>query len=403
MNVFSKVYCRLTQLVVNKMIAPLLGIKPPETIEGEGTVKEIAKYLKEKHFYRPFIVVSKSVSLSLPFKSLMEALEEEKYRPIVFSDVVPNPTFSCVLSAKMALMKGNCDSIIAFGGGSVIDAAKVTGALVANRTNKIEKLKGVLKVRKRFPMLIAIPSTAGTGSEATIAAVVVNEKTKDKFSITDPHLTPNLAVLDPDVLKTLPPKIISSTGMDALTHAVEAYIGRAKTKKTRSWSVQASRIILENLETFYLDPSNAVAREEMLKASYLAGAAFTRSYVGYVHALAHAIGGYYNVPHGLANAIILPKVLRHYGKSVYKSLARLSDASNLLPYGASASDKAEAYIAHIEKMNENMGIGTSFHGILKEEDLDALSKHAAKEANPLYPVPKEFSKKELKEILKELL
>lgn len=403
MNIFEKAYCRTYQFFLNKIGMPLIGIKNPPLIEGEGSIKEIASHLREKQFYRPFLLVSPNLLTSESYLALLKSFEENGYHPVSYSDVVPNPTFGCVLGAKAAFIKGNCDSIIALGGGSIMDTAKAVGALVANKIDNPEKLKGLLKVHKRFPMLIAIPTTAGTGSETTLAAVLVNEKTKDKFSINDPHVIPTLAVLDPMVLKTLPKNIIASTGMDALTHAVEAFIGKARTRKTKSYSIQASRLILENLEAFYSDPLSQEPREAMLKASYLAGAAFTRSYVGYVHALAHALGGFYNVPHGLANAILLPKLLRVYGKSVYKPLARLSDASGLLPYNASNKDKANAYIAHIEEMNAHMGIPKDFKGIIKEEDLDTLAKHAAKEANPLYPVPKELNEKELKNILKELL
>lgn len=402
MNIFEKAYCRTYQFILNKIGMPLLAIKNPPLIEGEGSIKQIASYLREKGFYRPFVLVSPNLLQSECYKSLSESLSESNYNPIFYSEIVPNPTFSCVLGAKAAFVKGNCDSIIALGGGSVMDTAKAVGAMVANKIENPEKLKGLLKVHKRFSMLIAIPSTAGTGSETTLAAVLVNEKTKDKFSINDPNIIPNLAVLDPIVLKTLPPHIIASTGMDALTHAVEAFIGKARTRKTKSYSIQASRLIFENLEAFYRDPLSQEPREAMLKASYLAGAAFTRSYVGYVHALAHALGGFYNVPHGLANAILLPKLLRVYGKSVYKPLARLSDASLLLPYDASIKEKADSYIAHIEEMNARMGIPKDFKGVIKEGDLGALAKHAAKEANPLYPVPKELSEKELKNILKEL-
>ena len=403
MNLFSVIFCRSYQFVLNKIAMPFLGIKNPPTFEGEGAIKEVGPYLKERHFYRPFVLTSKNLLEGEAYKNLLDSLSESGFHPLVYTDVVPNPTFSCVLSAKEAMQKGNCDSIIALGGGSVMDTAKVVGALVSNKLSDPLKLKGLLKVHKRFPMLIAIPTTAGTGSETTIAAVIVNEKTKDKFSVNDPRLIPELAVLDPIVLRTLPPSVAASTGMDALTHAVEAYIGKARTRKTKSYSVQASRLILENLEAFYQDPKNPEAGSSMLKASYLAGSAFTRSYVGYVHALAHSLGGFYGLPHGLANAILLPVVLRRYGKAVYKPLARLCDASSLLPYSASLKAKAEAYIAHIEGMNDRMGIPKDFKGILKEEDVPFLAAHAAKEANPLYPVPKEFSKGELSSLLKELL
>lgn len=402
MNLFEKFYCRSYQFILNKIAMPFLKIKPPLTLEGEGSITKVASYLKERHFFRPFIVVTKPLIENGSLIPFLDSLKREGYEPIIFSDVIPNPTFASVLSALEIAKKGNCDSIIAIGGGSAMDTAKAIGAMLANKVTNPASLKGLLKVHKRFPMLIAVPTTAGTGSETTIAAVLVNEKTHDKFSINDPRIMPSLAVLDSTFLRSLPAFVIATTGMDALTHAVEAYIGRARTKNTKSYSVQASRMIFENLAPFHKDPNNKEAREKMLKASYLAGAAFTRSYVGYVHALAHALGGTYNVPHGLANAILLPIVLRHYGKSVYKPLARLVDASSLLPYGESIKKKAEAYIAKIEEMNASFGIEKDFKGTLKEEDIPSLALHAAKEANPLYPVPKEMNAKELEAILREL-
>jgi alcohol dehydrogenase len=274
---------------------------------------QIPLLLKKKGFMRPLIVTDPGVySLGL-CQPLEDALKAANLSYEVYSKVVPNPTFDCILEAKALAEKSNCDSLIALGGGSSMDTAKAVGALLANPKASLPSLKGVLKVHKRYPLLIAIPTTAGTGSETTVAAVVVNPKTHEKFAINDPKLIPQVAVLDSSLLAKLPPKIISSTGMDALTHAVEAYIGHERTNKTKRYSLEAVRLIDENLFLFYQDPKNQKARSLMQRAAYLAGVSFTRSYVGYVHAIAHSLGGEYNVPHGLANAVILPHVLRHYG------------------------------------------------------------------------------------------
>ena len=182
-----------------------------------------------------------------------------------------------------------------------------------------------LSQSKKTPTSDAIPTTAGTGSETTLACVIVDSETRHKYVINDFPLIPRYAVLDPKVTLSLPPFITATTGMDALTHAVEAYIGNSTTVATKKESLMAVSLIFQNLETAYEDGSNIEARRNMLKASYYAGCAFTKSYVGYVHAVAHSLGGAYNVPHGLANAILLPFVLEAYGESIHKKLAHYAD------------------------------------------------------------------------------
>lgn len=404
MNVLEKCLCRLYQFGMNRIAFPFIGLKPATYMEGEGSLQSVPGFLKDRHYYRPFLVLySENAKKNPHIEKLLEGFKALSFDPVIYTAIVPNPTFASVMAAKAAYEKGNCDSIVVIGGGSAIDTCKALGAMVQNKLESPAPLKGLLKVRKRYPMLIAIPTTAGTGSETTLASVVVNETTHDKFSINDPKLVPTLAVLDSSLLESLPKPLIAGPGMDVLTHAVEAYIGHARTRQTASYSIIASRLVLENLPLFYADAHNQKAREKMMKASFLAGAAFTRSYVGYVHALAHALGGFYGLPHGQTNATLLPHVLRAYGKKAHKALARLADASKLTDPNLSLAEKAEAYIAHIEKMNATMGIPANFHGILKEEDIPALAKHAAKEGNPLYPVPKEMDENELAMILKEVL
>jgi len=249
--------------------------------------------------------------------------------------------------------------------------------------------------------MVAVPTTAGTGSETTVAAVIVDSDKGDKYAINDPMLIPRVAVLDPTLLVGLPKHISSSTGMDALTHAVEAFIGHSNTKKTYRYGIEATQMIFNYLEKSVEEPKNLEYREQMIIASYKAGVAFTRAYVGTVHSLAHAIGGKYNVPHGLANAILLPKVLRAYGKSAEKKLAKLADSVGIT--GETVHEKAIKFIEQIEQMNKNMGVTNTFGHLIKEEDLDFLVKHAYKETVPVYPVPRILSLEEMKEIYRELM
>jgi alcohol dehydrogenase len=393
MNFFRIAYCRCYQQTLN-LASHFLSFKEPELVEGEGASSKVPEVLLAKGFRHPLIVTDPGVySLGLA-KGLEEALKKAGISFEIFAEVVPNPTFACIYKGRDLAQKTAVDSLIAVGGGSSMDTAKAIGALLANPKKDLPALKGVLKVHKRFPLLIAIPTTAGTGSETTVAAVVVNEKTHEKFSINDPKLIPQVAVLDSSLLAKLPPKIISSTGMDALTHAVEAYIGKERTSKTKKYALEATRLIADNLYAFYQDPSNQKARLAMQKAAYLAGVAFTRSYVGYVHAIAHSLGGQYNVPHGLANAIILPHVLKVYGRKAEKPLAELAEAIGLKG-PSSRHEKAQAFIVWIEAMNAKMAIPSHFDHLIKPEDIPTLSQRADKEANPLYPVPKEFNQAEL--------
>lgn len=401
MNIFEKCYCRVYQCCIN-IATYFLSFKEPELVTGEGASAKIPELIQKKGYMRPLIVTDPGVyGLGLT-KALEDALTAAKMSYVLYKDVVANPTFDCILEAKAQAQKGNCDCIIAVGGGSSMDTAKSVGALLANPKASLAKLRGILKVHKRYPLLIAVPTTAGTGSEATVAAVVVNPKTHEKFAINDPKLIPQVAVFDSLLLAQLPPKIIASTGMDALTHAVEAFIGHERTAKTKRYAIEAVRLIDENLVSFYKDPKNGLARLSMQRASYLAGVAFTRSYVGYVHAIAHSLGGQYNVPHGLANAIILPHVLRRYGAKADKPLARLSEALTLTKPSASRHDKALAFIEWVERMNTMMQIPATFDHVIKKEDIPTLAKRAAREANPLYPVPKEFNAKELESFYLEI-
>lgn len=380
-----------------------LGIKEPKTLIGEGSLKKAPEVLKEKGLSRPLVVTDNGIhSLGL-LNPLFEALNAEKLEFAYFHDVVANPTIKNVEDGLKIYKENNCDSIIAVGGGSAMDAAKMIGARAVRPKKTVEKMKGILKVGKALPFLIAVPTTAGTGSETTLAAVIVNQDTHHKYACNDPHLIPKLAILDPTLLVGLPPKITSTTGMDALTHAVEAFIGHANTRKTKVSAILAVKLINNNLYDSYKDGKNLQLRANMQKAAFLAGVAFTRAYVGYVHAIAHSLGGKYNVPHGLANAIILPYVLEAFGKKAHKRLAHLSDMLSLCELSASNEEKTNKFIGWIRQMNKSMDIPEKFDIEYVEEDVNEMIEHAIKEGNPLYPVPKEFKKEDFKKIYRTIL
>lgn len=396
MNIFERIYCRTYQFILNKIAMPLVKFPSQELFKGNSSLLNMGKYLKEKGYKRPFLLISKSVLSSSYGEKIISSLKENVDEIYIYSKVEQNPEFGNILEAKKEALSFKNDSIIAIGGGSVIDEAKALGALLANKKKDLYSFKGLLKVRKRYPMLIVAPSTCGSGSEATIASVITSKENKDKFAINSPKILPNVVYLDDELLRSLPQRIIANTGMDALTHAVEAYVGNALTKETRAYAEEAISLISKSLYSFYLDQNNAEARKNMLEASYLAGKAFTRSYVGYVHAIAHSLGGYYNLPHGYANAVILPLILTKYGKSASKKLSYLAELIKLKGEGS------KAFIEYIKELNQKMGIGEKFVSVIETKDIPSLAKHATKEANPLYPVPKEFDRFELEEIIKEL-
>lgn len=376
--------------------------RTPKVISGKGSFSELPKTIKESGMDSVLIVTDKGLmSLNL-LDPLFEALKNEDVSYTLFDEVVPNPTIHNVEAALKAYNEGGCEAIIAVGGGSPMDLAKAVGARVAKPNKSLQKMGGVLKIMKKTPPLYAVPTTSGTGSETTLAAVITDSDKNFKYAINDPSLIPDVAVLDPLLTVKLPPHITSTTGMDALCHAVEAYIGRANTRKTKKSAEQAILLIKDNLITAYEDGNDLVARENMQQASFLAGVAFTRAYVGYVHAIAHSLGGKYHIPHGLANAVLMPYVFEAYGKKGWKKFAELSDLIGISEENDTVEQKATRFIDWIKAMNKTMNIPNGFSEI-REEDIDEMASHAIAEGNPLYPVPKIFSKDEFKAIYKKVM
>ena len=394
MNIFKKFYCRTYQTIF-KWIMPLLPYREPVLLKDN---LELVEVLKSKNVSSVLLVTDSGlVKLGLT-DALQKEIKKAKIKLSIYDGVVPNPTTDNVEEAVEIYKKNNCQAIIAFGGGSPMDCAKATGAKIAKPKKSLSKMKGVLKVGKKIPLLIAVPTTAGTGSETTLAAVITDSKTRHKYAINDFPLIPSYALLDPKLTIGLPKHITSTTGMDALTHAIEAYIGGSTTKRTRHASLYAIKLIFENLTKAYEEPENLQARKNMLEAAYYAGIAFTRSYVGYVHAIAHSLGGKYNTPHGLANAVILPYVLKSYGKSIYEYLYEIGKHANLFNKDiTSLEEGAKIVIQKIEELNKKLNIPNNIDAI-KLEDIKELARTAEKEANPLYPVPVLYTAEQLEKI-----
>lgn len=397
MNCFKKFYCRIYQGAF-RLALPFLPYREPQLLMNNN---ELVEVLKENNKKSVLLVTDKGIRGLGLTKNLESVITDNNIKLAIFDDVVPNPTTKNVDDCLKIYKENNCEALIALGGGSVMDCAKATGALVSNPKKTLKQMKGVLKVGKKLPLLIAVPTTAGTGSETTLAAVITDAETRHKYAINDFPLIPRYAMLDANLTVGLPKHITATTGMDALTHAVEAFIGRNTTKKTREASKFAVKIIFENILEVYSNPTNLVARENMLKAAYYAGVAFTKSYVGYVHAIAHSLGGKYNVAHGLANAVIMPYVLKKFGKKIHKKLWELGVYAGLFDSNTSYEDGAKKFIEKIEELNSQMNIPNTILEI-EEKDISELAKTADHEANPLYPVPVLYNAKELEEIYKQV-
>ena len=386
----KSIYCRVFQAAF-RMALPVLPYREPEII---NSCKELGKVLKKEKATSVLVVTDKGIVDNGLLTPVEEVLKSAKIPFVVYDETLPNPTVINVEDALKLYHKNKCNAIIAIGGGSAMDCAKAVGVRVTYPKRTVNQLGGKLKAWRKLPTFIAIPTTAGTGSETTLAAMITDSETHHKYAIMSFPLIPHYAVLDATLTYSLPPHLTATTGMDALTHAVEAYIGRSTTKETRRLALEATKLVFENVYIAYSDGKNNTARENMLHAAYKAGIAFSKSYVGYIHALAHALGGLYRTPHGLANTVIMPYVLEAYGKSVYKKLYKLGLNAGICNENDSYEIGAKKFIDAIKKLNSDMGISNKIEGI-KKKDILALSKHAEKEANPLYPVPKLMTRKEL--------
>ena len=390
MFVLKKIWCRAFQMAF-RTVLPILPYREPNIVSSCDGLDIV---FKKENTKSVLIVTDAGIVKNGIVAKAEESLIKCNVKYTIYDKTQPNPTVENVEEALKIFYDNACDTIIAIGGGSAMDCAKGVGARVAYPKKELNKMAGVLKVLRKIPTFIAVPTTAGTGSETTLAAVITDSKTHHKYAIMSFPLIPHYAVLDAKLTYSLPPHLTSTTGMDALTHAVESYIGRSTTKKTRALALEATKLVFENVEKAYLDGHNHEARENMLHAAYKAGIAFSMSYVGYVHAVAHSLGGKYAIPHGLANAVIMPYVLEGYGKSAYVKLFELGVAAGVSSEEDSYEAGAKKFIEAVKGLNARMNIPAVLSGI-KKEDIPEMARHAEKEANPLYPVPKLMTEKEL--------
>lgn len=388
-------YCRTFQAVM-KLANYALPYRTPQIIAGENSIQQLENLLLSKG-YTSFFLVSDPVIEQL---GLAKDLYQTKLQVSSFSDVAPNPTSQNVEDGFAHYLPIKGAPIVAIGGGSAIDCAKAIAAKAVHPHKTVRQLQGILKIHRKTPLFIAIPTTAGTGSETTLAAVITDSNTHHKASITDPSIMPSVAVLNPKLTLGLPPHITATTGMDALCHAVEAYTNQTyNTPLENQMAKEAVQLIYQYLYQAYLHGDDLDVRAKMQRAAFCAGRAFTRGGVGYVHAVGHTLGGLYGVPHGLAMSIILPHVLRQYGRAVSSRLAELAKVCGM--QGESEAALAENFIAWIEQMKEQMSIPRGVD-MIQDKDVGQIIQWAMAEANPLYPTPVVWLKKDFEQLVQTL-
>ena len=384
------------------LVTRFIPIPQPTLLVGPGSSGRLGQAIAGFGHSKILIVTDAIISKLGLLKNLTDALTEGGARYVVFDEITPDAPIPLIEKAIDFYKEHDCDAIVAFGGGSSMDASKAIAVSIANPGKPLRQLAGYLKGLRSPVKIYAVPTTAGTGSEVTVAAVISDPEKHRKMVIVDPRMVPKMAALDPALMTGLPPSITAATGIDALTHAVEAFVGNWKTPYSDGMALSAVGLIFENLRTAYREGGNLQAREKMSLASTYAGFAFTRANVGYVHAIAHQFGGRYHTPHGLANAIMLPHVLRFSAPAITDKLAQLAVRAKLGTEGDEPETLANRFLDAVEALNRDLGIPETL-AALREEDISDLARAAQHEAMTGYPVPRYMTQEECEAMIRKVL
>lgn len=353
---------------------------PPVTLMGIGSSKRIGEQVKVLGGRKVLIVTDKGIVATRIADQVKAQVEEAGATALIFDGAEPNPTDTNVHDGLKVYQENKCDMIISLGGGSPHDCAKGIGIVATNGGN-IRDYEGIDKSSKPMPPFIAVNTTAGTASEMTRFCIITDTSRKVKMAIVDWRVTPSVAINDPLLMVSMPPALTAATGMDALTHAVEAYVSTIATPVTDACALMAIKLISDNLRAAVANGQDMVARDNMAYAEYLAGMAFNNASLGYVHAMAHQLGGYYNLPHGVCNAILLPHVQRFNMLSRLKRFADIAAAMGENISGLSTRDAAEKALAAIQVLSADIGIPAGLTELgVKEEDLEIMAANAQKDA-----------------------
>jgi alcohol dehydrogenase class IV len=383
-------------------VTRLLPIPQPVLLVGAGSSRRLGQSVAAFGHRKLLIVTDRVIAQLGLLKGLTDALTAGGAAYAVFDEITPDAPIPLIERGIAAYRDNDCDAIVAVGGGSSIDASKAIAVAIANPRKGLRALAGYYKGLRAAVPVYAVPTTAGTGSEVTVAAVISDPERKSKLVIVDTRLVPRMAALDPELMTGLPPAVTAATGIDALTHAVEAFIGNWATPYTDGLALAAVGMIFANLRTACTDGTNLAARENMALASTWAGMAFTRANVGYVHAIAHQFGGRYHTPHGLANAIMLPHVLRFSAPAVMDRLAQLAVRAGLGSESDDVDTLAVKFLDGVEQLNRDLGIPTHL-AALREADIPELARAAQHEAETGYPVPRYMTQAECEAMIRRVL
>jgi len=396
-----KVLLHRLQLAILSLLIRLTSGRKPILLAGPGSAQRLCSTIVELGARRVLIVtdaVLVKIGLVAP---LAAALEQAGAACAVYDGVEPDPTHAQIETGIALAREQRCDAVLAVGGGSPMDAAKIIAACIANDC-RVADIVGNFKVKLPPLPIYAIPTTAGTGSEVTAVAVVTDTVARTKTPVVDGKLTPVMAALDASLMTALPPAVTAATGMDALTHAVESYVSGFANDDTRPLSVAAVKLIFANLERACAHGEDTAARQAMALASTWAGFAFTRASVGYVHAIAHNLGGLYHTPHGLANAIVLPHVLDFSREAAADRLAELAAAIGAGNPAEPASARAQHFIDRVRALARAIGIPEKLDA-LRAADIPEIARRALTEAQGFYPVPRFMVQAECEALLTKLL
>ena len=394
------VYYKFMAFVVTWLLR-LLPRNAPVVYKGVNSALVMCEQVAILGFTRVIIVTDNFLGGSGILDGIKSTLADTNVEFVVYDGVLPDPSFDQVQEGEALLRTEKCQAVIAVGGGSVLDAAKMMAMLHTN-PGPLEKFDGIQKCKKPGLPLFAVPTTAGTGSEITLAAIITDPVSHKKIPVVDSKMIPGYVALDAEIMKGMPPGITAATGMDALTHAVESYLSKASNEATEIQARAAIRLIFKYLVKAYHDGSDMEARDGMALASFYAGAAFGKTSVGYVHGIAHQLGRVCGTPHGNANAMVLPEVLAAYGDCVHQRLADLARLVNLGETGSSSSQLAGLFIQAIIDMRQEMDLPLQPQD-LKLQDVPGIVEEALTEAGALYPVPRYMSADEVRNIVNGLL
>ena len=383
------------------LLTRFIPIPQPTLLVGPGSSGRLGQAIAGFGHSKILIVTDSVISKLGLLKDLTDALTAGGTRYVVFDEITPDAPIPLIEKGIAFYNENECDALVAFGGGSSMDASKAI-AISASNPKPLRKLAGYLKGLKAPAKIYAVPTTAGTGSEVTVAAVISDPERHAKLVIVDPRMVPKMAALDPTLMTGLPPHITAATGIDALTHAIEAFVGNWCTPYSDGMALSAVGMIFENLRTAYTDGKNLEAREKMSLASTYAGFAFTRANVGYVHAIAHQFGGKYHTPHGLANAIMLPLVLKYSSPAITGRLALLAVRAKVGTADEPDEVLAQKFLDAVDQLNLDLGIPT-YLAALQEADIPALAKAACHEAHTGYPVPRYMTQAVCEDLIRQAL